>query len=129
MRCGLLEYPQGRYSGSLKTEHASVAAKGQQIETEASPIRYVAELIGADTDSERAIRWMIALMVLCAHFRRLREHDSVSIRAPVKGATLPCFVRCGEHAVVPACRLAFASALHCLKNRAYRLAGSDRGLG
>src|SRR6266853_2866335 len=34
-------------------------------ETEASPIRYVAELIGADTDSARAIRWLIALMVLC----------------------------------------------------------------
>jgi NAD(P)-dependent dehydrogenase (short-subunit alcohol dehydrogenase family) len=33
--------------------------------TEAAPIRYVAELIGADTDSEEAIRWLIALMVLC----------------------------------------------------------------
>ena len=42
-----------------------VAAKGRQIETEAAPIRYVAELVGADTDSERAIRWLIALMVLC----------------------------------------------------------------
>ena len=39
--------------------------QGRQIETEAAPIRYVAELIGADTDSERAIRWLIALMVLC----------------------------------------------------------------
>jgi hypothetical protein len=29
------------------------------------PIRYVAELVGADTDSERAIRWLIALMVMC----------------------------------------------------------------
>jgi hypothetical protein len=29
------------------------------------PIRCVAELIGADTDSERAIRWLIALMVVC----------------------------------------------------------------
>jgi len=37
----------------------------QQIETEATPIRYVAELIGADSDSERAIRWLIVLMVLC----------------------------------------------------------------
>jgi MarR family len=50
---------------ALKAERASVAAKGRQIETEAAPIRYVAELIGADTDSERAIRWLIALMVLC----------------------------------------------------------------
>jgi hypothetical protein len=32
---------------------------------EAAPIRYVPELVGPDTDSERAIRWLIALMVLC----------------------------------------------------------------
>ena len=50
---------------ALQTERATVAAKGRQIETEAAPIRYVAELVGADTDSERAIRWLIALMVLC----------------------------------------------------------------
>jgi hypothetical protein len=42
-----------------------VAAKGRQIETEAAPIRYVAELLGTDTDSEKAIRWLIAVMVLC----------------------------------------------------------------
>jgi hypothetical protein len=50
---------------ALKAERAAVAAKGRQIETEAAPIRYVAELLGAGTDSERAIRWLIALMVLC----------------------------------------------------------------
>jgi hypothetical protein len=50
---------------ALQTERASVAAKGRQIETEAAPIRYVAELLGADTDSERAIRWLILMMVLC----------------------------------------------------------------
>jgi hypothetical protein len=49
----------------LKAERAALAAKGRRIETEAAPIRYVAELIGADTDNERAIRWLIALMVLC----------------------------------------------------------------
>ncbi len=49
----------------LKAERAATAARGRQIETEAAPIRYVAELIGTDTDSERAIRWLIALMVLC----------------------------------------------------------------
>ena len=38
--------------------------KGKQLETKAAPIRYVAELLGTDTDSERAIRWLIALMVL-----------------------------------------------------------------
>jgi hypothetical protein len=41
-----------------------VAAKGRQAETEAAPIRHVADLIGADTDSERAIRWLILMMTL-----------------------------------------------------------------
>jgi hypothetical protein len=49
----------------LKAEHAALGAKGRQVETEAAPIRYVAELVGADTDSERAIRWLILMMVLC----------------------------------------------------------------
>jgi hypothetical protein len=42
-----------------------VAARSRQAETEAAPIRYVSELVGVDTDSERPIRWLIALMVLC----------------------------------------------------------------
>jgi hypothetical protein len=50
---------------ALKTERAVAAAKGRQVEAEASPIRYVAELVGAGQDDERAIRWLIALMVLC----------------------------------------------------------------
>jgi len=49
----------------LKAERAALTAKGKQIETEAAPIRYVAELVGADTDAERAIRWLILMMVLC----------------------------------------------------------------
>jgi hypothetical protein len=51
--------------GALKTQRGSVAAQGRQAKIEAAPIRYDAELIGADADSERAIRWLIALMVLC----------------------------------------------------------------
>jgi hypothetical protein len=50
---------------ALKNQRAALAAKGRQIETEAAPIRYVAELIGSDTDSQQAIRRLIALMVLC----------------------------------------------------------------
>jgi hypothetical protein len=50
---------------ALKAQRATVAARGRQIETEAAPIRYVAELVGADADSDRASRWLIALMVLC----------------------------------------------------------------
>jgi hypothetical protein len=49
----------------LKTQCAEISAHARQIETETAPIRYVAELIGADADSECAIRWMIALIVLC----------------------------------------------------------------
>jgi hypothetical protein len=65
---GALVDERNREAGTLaalKAERASVAANGRRIETEATPIRYVAELLGADTDSERAIRWLIALMVLC----------------------------------------------------------------
>jgi hypothetical protein len=52
---------------SLKAERAAVAAQGRRIETEAAPITYVADLLGAGVgaDGERAIRWLIALMVLC----------------------------------------------------------------
>jgi hypothetical protein len=41
---------------ALKIGRAALAAKGRQIETEAAPIRYVAELVGTNTDSERTIR-------------------------------------------------------------------------
>jgi hypothetical protein len=66
-RAGLVD-ERKREAGALaalQVERASVAAKGRQIETEAAPIRYVAELLGTDTDSEKAIRWLIALMVMC----------------------------------------------------------------
>jgi hypothetical protein len=49
----------------LKTERAALGAKGRQIETESAPLLYVVELVGASADSEKAIRWLIALMVLC----------------------------------------------------------------
>jgi hypothetical protein len=43
-----------------------VAAKprGGKAETEAAPVRYFAELVSVGTESERAIQWLIALMVL-----------------------------------------------------------------
>jgi hypothetical protein len=49
----------------LKAERATSDANGRQIEAKADPIRYVAKGIGADTESERATRWFLALMVLC----------------------------------------------------------------
>jgi hypothetical protein len=66
-RAGLVDERRREAStlADLKTERAALGAKGRQIETEAAPIRYVAELLGTETDSEKAIRWLIALMVLC----------------------------------------------------------------
>jgi hypothetical protein len=46
----------------LKSEAGALAAKGRQIEVEAAPIMYVAQLMGATT--EQAIRLLILLMVL-----------------------------------------------------------------
>ena len=57
---------------------AAVSAKGRWIETDAASIRYVAELIGVDIDSEQAIRWVIALMVLCA--THLLSHWGLRLR-------------------------------------------------
>src|SRR5262249_50850357 len=42
---------EGAALADLKTERTALSAKGRQIETEAAPIRYVAELIGFNTDS------------------------------------------------------------------------------
>jgi hypothetical protein len=67
IRAGLVD-ERNREAGNLaalEAERTSLAARGRQAETEATPIRYVAELVGANTDSERAIRWLIGLMVLC----------------------------------------------------------------
>jgi hypothetical protein len=46
----------------LRSEAGAVAAKGRQIEVEAAPIMYVAQLLGGTT--EQAIRLLILLMVL-----------------------------------------------------------------
>jgi hypothetical protein len=49
---------------ALQAERATVAAKGRQIETETAPIAYLAAVFDV-ADQETAIRWLIALMVLC----------------------------------------------------------------
>jgi hypothetical protein len=83
---------------ALKAERASVTAQGRRIETEAVPIVYVAELLGVGGDSERAIRWLIALMVLCcdplaialtaaASARRAMPHDPSA--SPLTKPNLP----------------------------------------
>jgi hypothetical protein len=47
----------------LKTEQAAAAAKAHQVEVEATPIMYVAQLLGGTT--EQAIRSLILAMVRC----------------------------------------------------------------
>jgi hypothetical protein len=51
----------GEVFAALKAERAALGAQCRRIEAQAAPIKYVAELLGIDTDSERAIRWLIAL--------------------------------------------------------------------
>jgi hypothetical protein len=58
----------GRWEAStladLKAERATLGAKRRQIAAAAAPIRHVAEPIGAETESERTIRWLLALMMM-----------------------------------------------------------------
>jgi hypothetical protein len=44
------------------------------------PIRCVADLVGAHTDSERAIKWLIALMVLCCDLMAIALTAAASAR-------------------------------------------------
>jgi hypothetical protein len=48
----------------LKVERGGVQARTMIAESEAMPLRYAAELLGMGTANEKAIRWLIALMVL-----------------------------------------------------------------
>jgi hypothetical protein len=64
----------------LQAERAVLGAKSRQIETEAAPLRYVAELIGVDTHSEWAIRWLIALTVLCCDPLAIALTAAASVR-------------------------------------------------
>jgi len=61
-----------------------VAAKSRQIETEAAPIRYVAELVGADTDASAPSGGWLPLLCYAATRspspwrRRLQRGDPLS---------------------------------------------------
>jgi hypothetical protein len=54
----------------FKAERATLGANGRQIEAGAAPIRHVAKGIGDDAGGEWAIRWLLALMMLCARSSR-----------------------------------------------------------
>jgi hypothetical protein len=98
-----------------------MAARGRQAETEAAPIRYVAELVGADTDSERVIRWLIALMVLCCDplaiaLTAATRHDGSNDSPQATLAAYPAHVS-KLHAVAGECYVrshAVASMSPCL---------------
>jgi hypothetical protein len=49
----------------LKAARATLGATARQIEVEPVPIRHVTAPTAADTGGEWAIRWLLALMVLC----------------------------------------------------------------
>jgi hypothetical protein len=76
---------------ALKAERASMVARTRQAEIETTPIRYMAELINPGGDDERAIRWLIALMVLCCDPPALALTDAASARgfSDDPQATLP----------------------------------------
>jgi hypothetical protein len=50
--------------GRVALERASVQARATIAESEVMPLPYAAELLGMGTDDEKAIRRLIALMVL-----------------------------------------------------------------
>jgi hypothetical protein len=63
---------------ALQAEHASVVARGRQIEGENAPIKFIAQTL--DTDTEHAVRLLIALVVLCTDLLSLSIAAAVSAR-------------------------------------------------
>jgi hypothetical protein len=64
----------------LKVERGGVQARVAIFESEAMPLRDAAELLGMGGDDERAIRLLIALMVLCCDPLAIALTAAVSAR-------------------------------------------------
>jgi hypothetical protein len=64
----------------LKLERGRVQARATIAESEAMPLHYAAELLGMGGDDERAIRLLIALMVLCCDPLAIALTAAVSAR-------------------------------------------------
>ncbi len=64
----------------LKVKRGGVQARASVEEAEAMPLRYAAELLGMGTDDEKAIRLLIALMVLCCDPLAIALTAAVSVR-------------------------------------------------
>jgi hypothetical protein len=73
---------------TLKADRAQVAAKGRQAEIEAAPIVYIAELLGNTGESERVIRWLIGLMVMCCDPLAISLTAAASARRKTKAQAL-----------------------------------------
>jgi hypothetical protein len=69
-----------RALADLKVERGGVQARASIAESEATPLRYAAELLGMGGDDERAIRWLVALMVLCCDPLAIALTAAVSAR-------------------------------------------------
>jgi hypothetical protein len=57
----------GRWCARCLALASLTAVQECSAETEAAPIRYLAELVGTDTDTKQAIRWLIALRWWFSH--------------------------------------------------------------
>jgi hypothetical protein len=65
---------------NLKVERGGVQARAAIAESEAMSLRYAAELLGMGGDDERAIRLLIALLVLCCDPLAIALTAAVSAR-------------------------------------------------
>ena len=63
-----------------RVERGGVEVRAAIAESGAMPIMYAAETLGIGTDPERAIRLLIALMVLCCDPLALALTAAVSVR-------------------------------------------------
>jgi hypothetical protein len=100
---------EGVALADFKAERAALGAKGKQIGTEAAPIRYAAGLLGVD--SEKTIRWLIALMVLCCDPLGHRTHGGGLRKAVIDLGLLPSLDYFDARAVGDRCRATHASTL------------------
>jgi hypothetical protein len=64
----------------LKVQRGGVQERAAIAESEAMPFHYASELIGVGGDSEKAIRLLVALMVLCCDPLAIASTAAVSAR-------------------------------------------------
>jgi hypothetical protein len=92
-----------RAMADLKIERGSVQGRATIAESEAMPLRYAAELIGVGANSERAIRWLIALMVLTCDPLAIALTAAVSARRSADAdeqTPRPCVSNQREHMIL-----------------------------